>query len=431
MQGLTLPRLSASDPEVAGEGGLDPLRLGPLADRLANEIAPDVRARMLRIRFVTAMAAAASCCEGIDDEVVARDGVSTAPIAFEWILIESFVRRYRNKLPSTGIPGTQKAIAVVLGEGQRLTARSYLKSPRVFGFHGIYKPLATGLGIVDTDLQVGPTSGRLLRAWEAERGLKGFLDREAGSAGGKLAREIASGVRQSLSTGACSVVPGSQLWSRLAAAFGPTEAGPREREVLQDLLLDGEQPVRTELCRLLIDESAGSERELLGLVKPRAGKALRARLEAIDAYERLARVLEVSFRALCYISATEYGTAAVPLTRLTRDDELIRAASECAPRYEKALASLEAIGHGLELEQELGAFQERMSVADWINTLMARHEFVQSEKPPTGKRPWFDEIGSGWVVRTPYRIGVRPELDDRYNHPFRATALKQFMEDVS
>jgi hypothetical protein len=28
MQGLTLPRLSASDPEVAGEGGLDPLRLG-------------------------------------------------------------------------------------------------------------------------------------------------------------------------------------------------------------------------------------------------------------------------------------------------------------------------------------------------------------------------------------------------------------------
>jgi hypothetical protein len=42
-------------------------------------------------------------------------------------------------------------------------------------------------------------------------------------------------------------------------------------------------------------------------------------------------VLEVSFRALCYISATEYGTAAVPLRRLTRDDELIRAASECAP----------------------------------------------------------------------------------------------------
>jgi hypothetical protein len=83
------------------------------------------------------------------------------------------------------------------------------------------------------------------------------------------------------------------------------------------------------------------------------------------------------------------------------------------------------------LEQELGVFQERLSVADWINTLMARHEFVQSEKPPTGKRPWFDEIGSGWVVRTPYRIAVRPELDDRYNHPFRAIALKQVMEDVS
>ena len=57
--GLTLPALSEYDPPVAGEGSLDPMGLAAISDRLADQLAPGVRARMLRVRFVTAMAVGA------------------------------------------------------------------------------------------------------------------------------------------------------------------------------------------------------------------------------------------------------------------------------------------------------------------------------------------------------------------------------------
>ena len=56
--GLTLPSLTASDPDVLQEGSLDPLGMGRLAGLLADELAPEVTARMSRIRFVTTTAVA-------------------------------------------------------------------------------------------------------------------------------------------------------------------------------------------------------------------------------------------------------------------------------------------------------------------------------------------------------------------------------------
>lgn len=99
--GLTLPHLSAPDPEVAGEGSLDPLGLAAIADRLAEEIAPDVRARMHRIRFVAAIAVGAAACESLTD-VLPADGVSTPALCFEWLLIEAADRTvpYAGRLTS-------------------------------------------------------------------------------------------------------------------------------------------------------------------------------------------------------------------------------------------------------------------------------------------------------------------------------------------
>ena len=55
--GLTLPFVTEADPDRAGEGSLDPLGLVRIAERLADELAPEVTARMSRIRFLTAIAA--------------------------------------------------------------------------------------------------------------------------------------------------------------------------------------------------------------------------------------------------------------------------------------------------------------------------------------------------------------------------------------
>ncbi len=52
MTASMMPELSDSDPEIAGEGSLDPLGLSALADRLAEQLVPDVRARMSRPRLL-------------------------------------------------------------------------------------------------------------------------------------------------------------------------------------------------------------------------------------------------------------------------------------------------------------------------------------------------------------------------------------------
>ena len=56
---LSLPELSEADPQLAGEGTLDPVGLAPIADRLAELLVPGVRSRMQRIRFLTAAAVGA------------------------------------------------------------------------------------------------------------------------------------------------------------------------------------------------------------------------------------------------------------------------------------------------------------------------------------------------------------------------------------
>jgi hypothetical protein len=54
-----LPRLSAYDPGAVGEGSIDPLGLAAVADRIADVLAPGLRARMSLPRFVTVSAVGA------------------------------------------------------------------------------------------------------------------------------------------------------------------------------------------------------------------------------------------------------------------------------------------------------------------------------------------------------------------------------------
>nr|WP_194945798.1 hypothetical protein [Mycolicibacterium malmesburyense] len=137
---MTLPSLSEYHPPLAGEGGLDPMGLAAISDRLADRLVPGVRARMQRFRFVTAMAVGATVCGTLGDELPA-DEISTPAICFEWLVIEGFVRRLSTEDIPPGVPGSQKTRSVVK-RGQRLSAATYLKSPSVFGFNGIYKPFA-------------------------------------------------------------------------------------------------------------------------------------------------------------------------------------------------------------------------------------------------------------------------------------------------
>jgi hypothetical protein len=147
--GLTFPFVTDLDPDRAGEGSLDPLGLARLGDRLADQIAPEVTARMSRIRFVTAIAACSQLL-GEPADILSTDGIP-AYLPFEWHVVESFVRAS----PASGtdaVPGIQKARARLRDRRRHLNGPAYLETPKVFGFHGVYKRIARDMEVVDENL---------------------------------------------------------------------------------------------------------------------------------------------------------------------------------------------------------------------------------------------------------------------------------------
>ena len=114
----------------------------------------------------------------------------------------------------------------------------------MFGYHGVYKRLATHIDIVDDSLALGENGHhRLLRAWENEQGLSGFSDRERteGEAA-KLRHVLREAVRQALATGQTERRP---PW--IGATFFtnhllPHKIGRQEGRALWDLLLAAAEP---------------------------------------------------------------------------------------------------------------------------------------------------------------------------------------------
>ena len=121
-----LPRFSAYDPGAVGEGGLDPLGLSAVADRIADVLAPGVRARMSQPRFVTLSAVGAIAYQTLHG-LTADDGKTTVDIAYEWLVVEAMVRHPGNGR-TEGLPGNQKA-ARAKQMNERLSRRTYLNGP--------------------------------------------------------------------------------------------------------------------------------------------------------------------------------------------------------------------------------------------------------------------------------------------------------------
>ena len=69
---------------------------------------------------------------------------------------------------------------------------------------------------------------------------------------------------------------------------------------------------------------------------------------------------------------------------------------------------MHAIGADEGMEGRLGEFAIPRSPTELVEVMMAHHETVQAGKPPNGKRPWFEPLNEGWVVRTPYGRRPRP-----------------------
>jgi len=427
--GLMLPALSAYDPPASGEGSLDPCGLAAFSDRLADRLVPGVRARMQRMRFVTAMAVSAVTCETLMEQIAA-DTISTPAICFEWLVVEAFTRRLAPAQMPRGIPGSGKTRAVV-NRQQRLSAATYLKGPSVFGFHGVYKPFALDAGVVGDGLEPGPRTTDLLRAWEREQGFGGFTDAVPNSDGAKFRSQLCDAVRSALREGHCATNPSSWLFGKVVTAVHPDQAGPKERLALRQLVLAPEHDTRAELVRKLIGvDGIPAEAEVLEEIRPSCTAALGQIIDAVVSYERFAALVNAAFRTMCSVS---HSMGAQPLTPqlVQAHPTIVHCARELPDHYQQAAERMVTISADQDLENKLGEFAIRRTPVGLAELLIEHHEQVQAAKGPDGKRPWFEPVRQGWVIRPPYGTAEQPQPDGSFVHPVRIAPLQRFLSDTA
>jgi len=430
----SLPFLTAYDPPGTSEGTLDPLGLYQIADQLAVQLVPAVRERMQRARFLTAMTVGALIIEGMDSDPRQRD--SAPYLVWEWHVIEALLRNKGDDDVLWGVPGSQMARRAISQHGY-LDARSYLKTPRIFGFHGVYKRLAIHLGLVDVHLGPGPNAELLVDAWARDQGLGGLAGTK------RLFREWADAVERALKDTPPRTRPrwNSEGWAQLAAAFSPDEIKTHEKNHIRKMLI-GER-----------DRKLGALPELWGLMDPyveqkdlpeeelhrkleKKQPAYGSLIEAIRTYETFARSLTDAFEIL-RAEASRQDVQGFAVTGIATDADFRGCVNNIHQKHAAAYRALaEVTSASMSLQNHFGErfadFGEPLSPAECGLALCALHEAVQRAKSETGKRPWFDRMGNDRIyVRQAYR-SRRPEVQPgRYVHPYRGWPIHRFYIDVS
>jgi len=447
---LPYPVASLADVEDKPEGSLDPLGTYAIADALATNLASaGVRERQSNLRFLTLCSVGWSLIGNLDQEGERADPSLMPEQAFEWLVVDALVRKAREgaiEMPS--IPGRLKA-EDCLKRGMPLNADRYLRTPRTFGFFGVYRTLAAHLGMVsdasDSTPLLGGRGVALLEAWRSDRKLPGFGPGLSGdgSAEFKKCRD-----RLQASWTAGELRRDGAVIDFLVAHLNPdVQPGPRERDALGRLLREGGDPRENRNLRFVLASLEDAE-FMAGVARgddrawePGFHCALRARagsegewgtVEGIDAvvgYERFIGPLARAFDGLrARLSACP---TMVRLDELAADmPELADAAEELPARYAEAAKALAPVLPAAQFADRFERFSSPLEPAALAAGLVEHHEAVQRRKPPEGKAPWFGRDGGRIAIRPLYRLESRPEAGAAYQHQYRSVALRNFLVSI-
>lgn len=419
-----LPRLSAYDPGAEGEGGIDPLGLSAVADRLADKLVPGIRARMSHPRFVTVSAVGAIACQDLR-ELTTDDGKTSADIAFEWLVVEAMVR-HPGDGRTEGLPGNQKA-ARAKAANLRLSRGTYLNGPRVFGFTGVYRPFSRDARVLTLDDMPDQNARYLVKEWESDWGLEGFVDRSGN--GGRLRKDIADACASSLKKGECAAAPSGQLLQNLAKYLAPREAKLKERRALRCLIVESEHGIRNELASMLVNTPLPEEitqRELAHALREKASKPTRQAIQAAIDYEDAATALDHVFRRFLAHTVQQHGSVISPPHALVSPG-LEALAPKIGDLVQRAVESVSVLGDDAlaqDTEHGLNVFRGRMTNEAFFDALIARHEAVQATRK---KLSWIDRLDGDWTVRSPYRNQTNALDDDIWTHPMRMVTLANLL----
>ena len=425
-----LPRLSAYDPGAEGEGGLDPLGLSAIADRIADVLAPGVRARMSQPRFVTTSAVGAIAYQALHERT-ADLGSTTVDIAFEWLVVEALVR-HGGKRGIDGLPGNQKA-ARAAAVGERLCRRNYLSGPKVFGFTGVYRPFSRDVGVLGAENLPAESAARLLHAWEQDFQLEGYVGGVPGSRGGKLRKEIAEACERTLEKGECASPPTGQLMRDLAGYLTPPGAKSNERIALRALITGGGHEIRNELTGKLVASPPPddvTQRELALQLVAHASAPTRKALQASIDFEEMATALDNTFRRFLAHTTQQHGSVISRPNAVHTPGvvELVPRMSDLVRRAVDSVAELDDENLTYETANAGRLFARQLSSSEFLDALIERHEEVQAKKK---KLPWLDQLGNDWAVRTPYRNQGLDLKDDVWTHPMRLVTLARLLAETT
>jgi hypothetical protein len=424
-----LPRLSAYDPGAVGEGGLDPLGLSAVADRIADVLAPGVRARMSQPRFVTLSAVGAIAYQTLHD-LTADEGKTTVDIAFEWLVVEAMVRNPGDGR-TEGLPGNQKA-ARAKQMNERLSRRTYLNGPRVFGFTGVYRPFSRDTGVLTNDDRPAEKAESLVGAWERDSGLYGYVAEMVGSPGGRLRAEITDACKRTLLRGECAAPPAGQLLRDLSEHLAPREAGANEKRVLRELITTGDHEIRNELTAKLVSAPPADgisqhdlAAQLLHGTSTPTGRALQASID----YENAATALDHVFRRFLNYTAQQ-DRALITREQALQTPGLADLSIRIGDLVQRAIASVSQLENGLAHDTATNflLFDRRLTPDQLFEALLERHEQVQAGK---GKLCWLDRLSEEWTVRVPYRNQPGVLDDEVWTHQMRLTTLARFLSETA
>lgn len=428
-----VPLLTEKDEAESSEGGIDPLGTEPLADALAVLLAPGVRERQRRPRFLTAIAVSLEVCQDFDEETLASDGISPPWMIFEWYFVEGLIRTSGGE-GTLGIPGNLKA-AHAINDGVPLSAKRYLKTPNVFGFHGVYRQLARTLGIEDGG-RLGETGFDLLSTWAVEQGLSGFV----GTGGGpgldvrcKLKDAVSDGLKRS-STDRSNGWAG---WEFFRKHLSPHGVRPKEARCIANALLNDAKGFRQDVLEFLVGEKgsrawerAYSEREFHRALRAAACPELRELLDAINSFELFSRLCQDAFQD-CLREMTRQAGRKTSLVALARLRSVQNASKRVPELFGEVLTRLEPVGESVRFNEMFASLSVRGSPQEWVERLLDYHRITQRRKPPNGKSPWFERFDDGGVIIRPdYRTDECGAHDQSYVHLFRTPSLWQFANDL-
>jgi hypothetical protein len=424
-----LPSLTAFDPETSSEGTLDPLGLYMIADQLATKLVPAVRERMQRIRFLTVMAVGAVLTEEL--EWNADDSDCEPWLVWEWLVVEALLRTPTIAPELRGVPGTL-VTKRALGAHQYLDERSYLKTPRIFGFHGVYKRLAIHLGLVDVHMNPLASAEELVQAWARDQ--RSLTGQETN----QLFDVWRTGLRRSLEANPprTHTYWNSDKWEHLAQAMRPDGAGKHEKKVLSQLLLNNDHRSLGALSNIWslqneIDDDSYCEERVFAELKSRV-PILIPLLDAITAYEEFCRKLIDGFNLIRKHTA-QADARGFKVTEIGLEPRFIDAVGDLSSAFESAYATLQALDGRLasEFDDRFRTFAEPMESSEIAVALCEHHESIQRGKSESGKRTWFDRLGEDRIyLRQQYRESISDPMPDRFVHDYRARPIRNFYKDL-